>query len=146
MLCSRLINISIDLLISSVFNGSTCFSFNSVLCENLLIQDSILIVFQNSNLLIRTSTWLSSSFLVENTSFKSFAYCSDSFVGSMSFGFVHSSLLCNHVGPSNHFLGNLSALHPLEPISTGHNATEYEIFSLCDLFGSVRIVCKYHFL
>ena len=59
---SRLINISINWLISSVFNGPTCFSFALVLCENLLIQDSILIIFQNSKLMIRESAWLSSCF------------------------------------------------------------------------------------
>ena len=144
MFCSQLINISIDLLISSVFNGITYFPFDLALCENLPIQASILIVFQNSNLLIRSSTWLSLSFAVYNNSLKSFATSSDSFVGSISFCVDHSSLLCNHVGPSNHFLGDLSLLHPLEPMSAGFSSVE--LLNLCDLFDSVWNVCKYYFL
>ena len=44
MVCSCSINISINLLISFVFNGHNCLFFDLVLCENRLIQGSILIV------------------------------------------------------------------------------------------------------
>ena len=141
MLYPHLVNIFINLLISLVFSGPTCFSFDlvswlfsriQISCwEHLLDFHLVLlrrILPSRASLLLLILLWALCLFV------SVILLCSVTMLVLLATFWV--TCLCY----------TLLSQCLLDVHQYGHIATEFEPLNLCDLFDSVQINCKYYFL